>query len=541
MFPQNLASSEKHRDGAGRSGVFLAIDANIELAEEDGVFDVYGYLKKMRQSRRGLIETIDQYKFVYDTLEEFVTCGYSSFPVSELSQRLKEKAVKGPDKLNDYQREFNQICRQVPKFTIGDCAGGHRADNRHKNRDVMIVPPDNFRPYLTSFQGTSATDYINAVFVDEYNRAREYIVTEWPLRSTQSDFWSLVYDHDCNSIVVLTSPGDSSGCTHPREYIVTEWPLAHTVPDLWSMVYDHDCSAVVVLCNPETSPSFPHFWPESTRSKKYGAVFTVEHISHQHYQNIKSWIFKINKKEIAPYRKTISTNVDPQQGSQAEVKTCQLFQLTCWPAGYKVPTSTNALVELMNMVERWRQRSGYGPVVVVSPDGQCRAGVYCAANACIEQVIQHGEVDVFQAVKTVRRHRPQLISNMSSEHNCAGRWLIGLELICLVQYLVQHYVPTWFVIRQHNACTEGSKNVYRSIELLRGLPQDIQDIIRPVISRNGYWAHPEQLLLAMVADEDREIRTAAIQHIRAAREREKEGQEVRKFTLPTINFGAQRV
>ncbi|KAF0307085.1 Receptor-type tyrosine-protein phosphatase U [Amphibalanus amphitrite] len=125
----------------------------------------------MRQSRRGLIETIDQYKFVYDTLEEFVTCGYSSFPVSELSQRLKEKAVKGPDKLNDYQREFNQICRQVPKFTIGDCAGGHRADNRHKNRDVMIVPPDNFRPYLTSFQGTSATDYINAVFVD--NKKKE--------------------------------------------------------------------------------------------------------------------------------------------------------------------------------------------------------------------------------------------------------------------------------------------------------------------------------------------------------------------------------
>lgn len=43
-----------------------------------------------------------------------------------------------------------------------------------------------------------------------------------------------------------------------------------------------------------------------------------------------------------------------------------------------------------------------------------RAGVYCAANACIEQVIQHGEVDVFQAVHTVRRHRPQLTNNMVS-------------------------------------------------------------------------------------------------------------------------------
>ena len=47
-------------------------------------------------------------------------------------------------------------------------------------------------------------------------------------------------------------------------------------------------------------------------------------------------------------------------------------------------------------------------------DGQSRAGVYCAANACIEQVIQHGEVDVFQAVKTVRRHRPQLVENIVS-------------------------------------------------------------------------------------------------------------------------------
>ena len=44
-------------DGAGRSGVYIAIDANIELCEEDGVFDVFGYLKKSRGLRRGLVET----------------------------------------------------------------------------------------------------------------------------------------------------------------------------------------------------------------------------------------------------------------------------------------------------------------------------------------------------------------------------------------------------------------------------------------------------------------------------------------------------
>ena len=53
------------------------------------------------------------------------------------------------------------------------------------------------------------------------------------------------------------------GYTHPREYIVTEWPVVSTCSDLWSLVYDHDCSAVVVLCNPSpgvSNVSQPQVW-----------------------------------------------------------------------------------------------------------------------------------------------------------------------------------------------------------------------------------------------------------------------------------------
>ncbi|KPJ04012.1 Receptor-type tyrosine-protein phosphatase kappa [Papilio xuthus] len=368
-------------DGGGRSGVYLAIDANLELAEEEDSFDVYGYLKKLRKSRKGLIENEEQYKFVYDTLEEHVVCGISWFPVSELSQRLKQKSQRDSvTKLNEYQKEYQQICKQTPRFTIGDCAGGHRGDNREKNRDVLVVPPDNFRPYLTSFQGNSFTDYINAVFVDGYTKPREYIVTEWPLIRTQGEFWSLVYDYECAAVVVLCVP-------------------------------------------PKNSQQYPPFWPEGRHSKKYGPVFTIDHVSHNHYTNIKTWIFRINKK--------IVSLTELMAGVKAPPKTVQLFQLTCWPMGHKVPSSTNSLVELMNMVERWRQRTDYGPVCVVSPDGRSRAGVYCAANACIEQVIQHGEVDVFQAVKTVRRHRPQLVENMTEYKYCYD--------------LVLHYDELWFI------------------------------------------------------------------------------------------------
>ncbi|CAD6997006.1 receptor-type tyrosine-protein phosphatase kappa [Ceratitis capitata] len=355
-------------DGGGRSGVYLSIDANLELAEEEECFNVFGYLKKLRQSRKGLVENVEQYKFIYDTLEEHEICGKTWFPVSELSDRLKVKARRNPlTKMNEYQMEYEQICKQTPRFSIGDCAGGHRADNRDKNRDVLCVPPDNFRPYLTSFQGNAFTDYINSVFVDGY--------------------------------------------TKPREYIVTEWPLKHTLGEFWSLVYDQECSVVVVLCQPPlNSQNFPSFWPHKSKMEKYGPVFSVHNVSSKSYTNIKQWEFKINKK--------IVSLTEMMAGVKAPTKTVQLFQLTCWPMGHKVPTSTNSLVYLMNMVELWRQKVDYGPVCVVSPDGRSRSGVYCAANACIEQVIQHEEVDVFQAVKTVRRHRPQLVENMTEYKYC---------------------------------------------------------------------------------------------------------------------------
>lgn len=57
VCPSKLAEC-CYSDGGGRSGVFMAIDANMELVEEDGLIDIFGYMKKLRQARRGLVETL---------------------------------------------------------------------------------------------------------------------------------------------------------------------------------------------------------------------------------------------------------------------------------------------------------------------------------------------------------------------------------------------------------------------------------------------------------------------------------------------------
>lgn len=114
------------------------------------------------------------------------------------------------------------------------------------------------------------------------------------------------------------------------------------------------------------------------------------------------------------------------------------------------------------------------------------------------------------------------------------------QLSCLVQFIVLHYLPMWMHIRQHWTCSSGACNLYRSVELLRDLPHDVQKSVRPVLQRNAFWAHPEQVLLGMVTDGDESVRRRAVQRIREARQQElaNDTGKVRRFELPAVKFDA---
>ena len=57
--------------------------------------------------------------------------------------------VRGEEGLRE---EYGLVSRLVLKLHQGECAAGHRVDNRQKNRQALLVPPDAHRPYISSFQ-----------------------------------------------------------------------------------------------------------------------------------------------------------------------------------------------------------------------------------------------------------------------------------------------------------------------------------------------------------------------------------------------------
>ena len=113
-------------------------------------------------------------------------------------------------------------------------------------------------------------------------------MTEWPLPTTLGDIWSTVYDHDCSAMVVLTSPQPSSVIDWRNEFLLLLLDFLRFSSNLEEFFY--------ILFSYAPRQTYPQFWPDGRRSVKYGPVFTIDLISHNHYPNIKSWIFRINKK-----------------------------------------------------------------------------------------------------------------------------------------------------------------------------------------------------------------------------------------------------
>lgn len=111
------------------------------------------------------------------------------------------------------------------------------------------------------------------------------------------------------------------------------------------------------------------------------------------------------------------------------------------------------------------------------------------------------------------------------------------NLITLTTFVVKVYVPSWFLIKSKPSCKDGTRHLFNIIITSRYLPETLKKIIDPVIQRNGYFAHPERILLAMITDERKHIRELAARRILKARNMSHPLMS-RLFQVPLINFNA---
>ncbi|XP_076077504.1 uncharacterized protein LOC143047985 isoform X3 [Mytilus galloprovincialis] len=179
--------------GVGRTGTFLALDALYEHGNATGFVNIMEYTHMMRQDRMNMIQTVEQYATVYDILVEAFIVPQSAIPKQDFLNMLDSRLI---------EREYQKLQNLKPVIDANKFQAGKLKENVPKNAVQNLLPHDDYRPYLMSY-GRSSNDYINAVKIQSFREGRNIFVTQYPLQNTIGDLWSLVYDNDCRTIVIL--------------------------------------------------------------------------------------------------------------------------------------------------------------------------------------------------------------------------------------------------------------------------------------------------------------------------------------------------
>ncbi|GBM87549.1 hypothetical protein AVEN_107199-1 [Araneus ventricosus] len=113
------------------------------------------------------------------------------------------------------------------------------------------------------------------------------------------------------------------------------------------------------------------------------------------------------------------------------------------------------------------------------------------------------------------------------------------NLIILATYIMKVYAPVWFHVKAKPAITEGARHIWRLISFSRYLEPNLRNIVDTIIQRNGFFCHPENLLLSMLTDKRENISSLALRKLFCARNENRGSSEVRIFQVPKLDFNAK--
>ena len=116
------------------------------------------------------------------------------------------------------------------------------------------------------------------------------------------------------------------------------------------------------------------------------------------------------------------------------------------------------------------------------------------------------------------------------------------DLKRLVNFILKQYVPGWIQFKRFWEISSGATNFFQLVQLSRDLPPQDMKIAHEVLQTNGFWSHPENILISMLTDSCRSVREKAVNCILTHRYSSINTIdtlfEPRKFIVPKINFGA---
>ncbi|XP_066996985.2 tyrosine-protein phosphatase 99A isoform X2 [Anabrus simplex] len=207
--------------GVGRTGTYIVLDAMLKQIRSKGEVNIFGFLRHIRTQRNFLVQTEEQYIFIHDALMEAIESGETNINQAYLSRYIHSLQASEPiDEKIESSRLLDIQFKYVTSFQAKDfnLVSANKSCNIMKNRSCDILPVESARVHLTPKPGVDGSDYINATWFQGFHKLREFIITQHPLEGTVQDFWQMIWDHNAQTIVLLSSVDDQEyGSFWPQE------------------------------------------------------------------------------------------------------------------------------------------------------------------------------------------------------------------------------------------------------------------------------------------------------------------------------------
>uniref|UniRef100_UPI00358F74D3 receptor-type tyrosine-protein phosphatase gamma-like n=1 Tax=Myxine glutinosa TaxID=7769 RepID=UPI00358F74D3 len=273
-----------------------------------------------------------------------------AIPVKQFPKHVAEMHATG----SRFTEEFEEIQRCTTDFGTNTC----RPKNKRKNHYVSIVAYDHTQVRLCTQQGKESKHggFINANYIDGYNRPQAYIVSQGPQRSTAGEFWRMIWEQHIEVIVMLTQLVEN-GQKKADQY----WPSEGS----------EECGGILV----------------TLKSTRITFNYTIRQFV---LQNARLKKGKKGSQKARPVERMITQ-----------------FHYTKWPKS----VGCESALALLSFIRRSgaSRTEATGPILVHCSATAGWAGTYIVLDSMLHQMREQGTVNVLGFLKHVRTQRKYLV------------------------------------------------------------------------------------------------------------------------------------